>query len=290
MTHADGTQDEELYGAMRSAIGAEPPMAAQPYDDLARGRRRLLHRRVGTALAAVAVVPAVALVATVVPGSPSAGPVTPDFVGLPSASNQTPGQGTLDAECAVGSFGDSLAAGDSKECPTVPGTMDTVGTDHLEAALGDVLDPNGTHIDNLAGGVMGNGHGTPVAWATVSGAWREGDASGSVWLSVVDPRVNDVTNSVTPCEDPGTAAGGPTLTCERRKLADGSTVLVGTGRLDGFERITVRFDRPDGQVVWTTADQAEWLMSGAAMMPALDAPPATVDQLIELAQDDRAHL
>lgn len=323
MTHTEGTQDEALYGAMRSAIGAEPPMAAQPHDDLARGRRRLMHRRVGTVLAVGAVVPAVALVATVVPNATSASDGGPGFADAsddPSLGadcgwfSDGKGQATLkaldppsgpDSQGSGGSGsvepsegdGELVAAGDS--CEAVPSDpMDAPELDRLQAALTDAVDPSGEHLSMMIAGsarsaVSPDGGSGSVSQASVSGAWTNGDQEGSVDVTVIDPAVDDGMSGnegTAPCENP-TLVGGPSLTCERRELADGSTVVVGTGERDGVERITVRFDRPDGQVVWATADEAstQWWDDGSGADP-LDAPPATTNQLIQLAQDDRSHL
>lgn len=345
MTHADGTQDEELYGAMRSAIGAEPPMAAQPYDDLARGRRRLLHRRVGTALAAVAVVPAVALVATVGPDGTSTNGEEPGFADAstdgvslepdcgwfsygvgpaekafpvptepPAPPPQEKGKTTTlepikpptgpELQPSDGSGG-LVAAGDGDaSCEAVPGEpVDTAELDRLETALTETLDPSGEHLSMM----MTSAAGAPVSpddpgssageeslsQGSVIAAWIDGAREGAVDLSVIDPSVDDgisVEEGAAPCENP-MLVGGPRLTCDRRQLDNGSSVLVGTGSKDGVERITVRFDRADGQVVWATADQGSsmWTDDGRTAEP-LDAPPATAQQLIELVQDARVHL
>ena len=112
-------------------------------------------------------------------------------------------------------------------------------------------------------------------------------------ISVADPAAGGSgmgEPDAAPCEDPALFSG-PRLTCAQRELADGTVVLVGTGSTDGFARITVRYERPDGQLVWATSDQAGgmWWEDGSGANP-LDAPPVTVDQLVDLTQDPRVHL
>lgn len=350
MTHVDGGHDEELYGAMRSAIGAEPPMAAQPHDDLARGRRRLLHRRVGTALAVGAVVPAVALVASVVPDGTSADGGAPGF------ADASTDEGSPEDDCGWFSYGEGDAAkafpvpaeprpapdGDgarasqldedkarleaikpppgptpqssdgggglvpddgSISCDAVPvEPVAVTELDRLEAALTETLDPSSAHLSMMMSGAAGgpvpaDGSGDPgdepLSQGSVTAGWTDGAREGEVNLSVIDPSVDDGiagAEGAAPCEDP-MLFGGPRLACERRELPDGSTVLVGTGQRDGLERVTVRFERPDGQVVWATADEASsiWREDDSGPAPLLELP-VTTQQLIELAQDPRVHL
>ena len=92
------------------------------------------------------------------------------------------------------------------------------------------------------------------------------------------------------CADPSLEAG-PELTCEQQTLDDGTTVLVGRGEQDGAQRLTVRYARPDGQVVSATADQAseDWWADGSGPGP-LEQPPLTVEQLVELVRDPLMHL
>ena len=330
MTDADGTQDEELYGAFRSAIGPEPPMRSEPADDIARGRRRLRHQRIGTAAGVAVAVPVVALMTAVVPGNPSAGPDSAGFADDPGDET------SLEAECVVeseltpplrirpdartrlktaepdGAYGSDLQSSDGAgglvaagegSCEVVPvEPVDVSELDRLESALTETLDPSGEHLlttmAGAAGGPVpadGNGQAgeAPLSQGSVTAGWTDGAREGEVNLSVLDPSGDDGMSGeegAARCEDP-MMFGGPRLTCQRRELADGSTVLVGTGEQDGVERVTVRFTREDGQIVWATADEGSsiWREDGSGPEP-LDALPVTVDQLIELVQDPRVHL
>ena len=84
---------------------------------------------------------------------------------------------------------------------------------------------------------------------------------------------------------------GPDVTCENHTLADGVTVVVGRGVIDAAQRLTVRFDRPDGTVVIATADAAteRWWTDRAGAAP-LQAPPLAVAELIDHARDPAQHL
>ena len=343
MTDVDGTQDEQLYGAFGSAIGPEPPMRSLPADDLARGRRRLRHRRIGTAAGVAVAVPVVALMATVVPDNPSAGPDNSGFADDPGDES------SLEAECPVvdpeskpsavpgvesdsapradggkaapeelepapkAGHGDSgwvaygsdvvvAGEGDCEVVPVIPvDPKELSELDRLDAALRDAVDPAGGHLTSsvagAASGAVRAGDDDPgpetVSQASVGATWVDGTGEGAVTLSVIDPSVGDVTwrpDDESPCADPA-LMDGPRLACEWRRLPNGSMVFVGTGEQDGVERVTVRFTREDGEVVWATSDQASerWWVDGSGADP-LEAPPATLEQLIDLVQDPRVHL
>jgi hypothetical protein len=81
-------------------------------------------------------------------------------------------------------------------------------------------------------------------------------------------------------------ASGPTVSCERRTLDDGTVVWVGHGDQDGVERVSVEYLRPDGSVVWATADEATdgWWNGNHGADP-LTSPPMSVDDLIDMASD-----
>lgn len=355
MNH-DHTPDEELQSAMHSALRDEPPMTGLPHDDLVRGRSRLRRRRAGTAVGVAAVVPATALMATVVPYGPSDGPSGPGFADSPSSD-----PGSIEAECvgilegsgstrplaklpggsdfpqalesraklrearpsqadaprvsvntggrlkavkpgALEDDGLGTLTGDQEStCEALPGEpMEMPELDRLEQALTDTLDPLGEHMTSFLAGAAASAQAPgsdpeqeKVSQASVTGDWAEGDRLGNVSLDVADATAAGSTMgdpAAAPCEDPGVMPG-PSLTCEQRELADGTVVLVGTGSKNGFERITVRYDRVDGQIVWGTADEATgmWWEDGSGAAP-LDAPPVTVNQLIELVQEPRVHL
>jgi len=353
----DQSPVDELYGAMRSALRAEPPMTALPHDDLLRGQSRLRRRRLGTAASVAAVVPVVALIVTVVPSGPAAGPDGPGFANSPTADRQTfdvecggvlagelrpqargsdapreligsdrvklkrlrPGESGAPRELAGGGgplqalkrdgsprsgiLGTVEDAGEGEShCEAVPGApMDMPELDRLEHALFDTLDPSKEHLTSFLAGAGASAPAeagsdpeqSKVTSASVTGDWSEGDRAGNVSLSVEDPTAGESGMSdpgAAPCEDPGLFSG-PQLSCERRELADGTVVLVGTGSKNGFARITVHYVRPDGQLVWATSDQASgiWWEDSSGAGP-LDGPPVTVDQLIDLAQDPRVHL
>jgi hypothetical protein len=186
-------------------------------------------------------------------------------------------------------------SGETADCETVEGDGDpSPEVDRLMKVLTDHADPDGSHTgDQMSmGGSAGAAGPDGSAGQTTSifagTDWTVGDRAGSVSLSVEDP-----TGGVSvgqPCGDEPMAEG-PEVTCEALTLADGTTVLVGHGQRNGAERITVRYERPDGTVVVATADQAtqQWWNDGSGAAP-LAAPPATVDQLVELVRDPRAHL
>lgn len=188
------------------------------------------------------------------------------------------------------------------DCEAVP--VEPVQEDGvvLEQVLFDVLDPSGEHLSTVVAGVSvgavseaggggdGDGEEETLVQTSVSADWMDGERLGGVDLSVADPRSYGGELTLEPCEDPG-LVGGPPLTCERRELADGTIVLIGTGERDGVQRVTVRYEQDTGELVWATADEASdtWWEDGSGAQP-LDHLPATVDQLVEVVRDPRTHL
>jgi len=208
-----------------------------------------------------------------------------------------------DGSSRSGILGTVEDAGEGEgHCEAVPGPpMDMQELDRLERALFDTLDPSKEHLTSFLAGAgasasaeAGSDPEQPkLTSASVTGDWSEGNRAGNVSLSVADLTAGESgmgDPGAAPCADPALFSG-PQLSCERRELADGSLVLVGTGSKNGFARITVHFVRPDGQLVWATSDQASgiWWQDSSGAGP-LDGPPVTVDQLIDLAQDPRVHL
>lgn len=191
-----------------------------------------------------------------------------------NSSMEADGEATLTATCVDG--------GDV-------GDISTPEIDRVQSALDRVLDPHGEHMtSSIAGGSLSNGDGSPSDTPEgiyVGAGWVDGDTEGSVSLSVEDASL-----AQPGCLDQSLAVG-PDVTCEVRTLEDGSTVWVGHGSQDGAERLAVRYERPDGSVVWATADQAgeQYWTDGTGAAP-LAQLPATVDQLIALAQDADVHL
>lgn len=178
----------------------------------------------------------------------------------------------------------------SADCSTLSsgGPIDTPEVDRVSSALANHVDPNGTHAGmTIAGGSVDNGDngGTPSG-IYVGYEWTDGNGTGMVSLSVEDPSVGNGNS----CADPS-LVDGPAVTCETRTLDDGTTVLVGRGQQDGAERVTVQYVRPDGTIVWATADAATeaWWNDHSAATP-LSSPPASVDELISLVQDSDARL
>jgi hypothetical protein len=151
-------------------------------------------------------------------------------------------------------------------------------------ALGLVLqqhaDPAGEHAGTMASGTAGATTGDGPQSASASMGWTDGDREGQVTLSLaMNPAVFD-------CNDPSIEFG-PRLSCESRTLDDGTVVWVGHGAQDGATRISVEYGRPDGSVVWATADEATdaWWTGDNSTDP-LTAPPMTVDDLIAMALDE----
>jgi len=320
-------------------------MRSLPADDLARGRRRLRHRRIGTAAGVAAVVPAVAVVAIVVPGNPWAGPdrtgfaddpdeqrshtiecvgvepyrdyegeVLPGPLGAPPPAPDPDGdtqwfkaaaRNAHDARGKLAAREDGRGSVVSVDgsCEEVPdGGMDTPEIDRLEQALTEGLDPDGEFLSVMSASSAGaasraddkaGAAAEELSQASIAATWREDGGEGAVILTVIDPSADGAMTTGrgndSACADP--SLEGPELTCVRRRLDNGIIVVVGTGGQDGNQRITVRFERDDGEIVWATADQtvtSVWT-DGSGTDP-LDAPPATAEQLIDLVQDPRAHL
>ncbi len=303
MSHHDDIPDERLYGALREALEPEPPMCSQPSDDLRRGRRRLRRRRIGAAAGVAAVLPVAAIVGWTVPSGSSAGPSSPGF----SGASDGPSNGHLSGRCVTGratapprhqggiraAKGRATAIAGSA-CRAVPGKPIGIRpADRLTSVLSNVLDRGGGHLSSSGLAAAANGNAGDLGYLSVAADWHDGVRVGAVDLSVLDPAAGTAAESIdatAPCQDPG-LAGGPRLTCTTRRLSDGSAVQVGTGSRAGLVRITVRFDRPDGQLVWATADQAShaWWGFGNGAKP-LAAPPASVAGLVALATDARAYL
>lgn len=183
-------------------------------------------------------------------------------------------------------------------------SVDTEAIDRIQEALLDGLGPERDHVDSLMSSIGTSGvAGTVVSGtdpptepadaptaAGVSGRWTEGTGLGAVTVSVSDGDDLSGPGGEPVCADPSLGAG-PELTCEQQTLNDGTTVLVGRGEQDGAQRITVRYQRPDGQVVSATADQAseDWWADGSGTGP-LEQPPLTVEQLAEIVRDPLMHL
>ena len=176
--------------------------------------------------------------------------------------------------------------GDPGEPGTEVETDDNGATHRLNEALTNATDPDGTHT----GTDTASGHESMSNLGTITGigvglGWADGDREGHVALSIATeagPYADD-------CNDPDNV-NGPAVTCEERTLADGTVVSVGRGTQGGAERIAVQYQRPDGVIVWATADAATeaWWEDGSGPGP-LASPPATVDQLITLVLDDSLH-
>jgi hypothetical protein len=207
----------------------------------------------------------------------------------------TSGSGHLSAHAvpggpmsAVGTSGS--AEGDVTSCGTLSNgpPIDTPEIDRVTEALTRHVDPSGSHAGmTIAGGsVDGSADGGTPSGIYVGYEWTDGTGTGMVSLSVEDPSGGNGGS----CADPS-VVDGPNVTCETRTLDDGTTVLVGHGQQDGAERITVQYVRPDGTIVWATADAAteQWWTDHSATAP-LSSPPATVDELISLAQDSQVRL
>lgn len=308
----------DLFVHLSGAFEGEPEMRSRPGDDLDRGRRLRRRRRLGSVTGSAAAVCLLALGGWALSGSigsqsvgttevqPAAGgPESPQPSGTITSDCSSSDSSTGSASSGSGSApapgtgsrnaGTGTAAGDPSYCTAVEGDGDpSPEVDRLMKVLTDHTDPDGSHTgDQMSmGGSAGAAGPDGSAGQTTSifagTDWTVGERAGSVSLSVEDP-----TGGVSvgqPCGDEPMAEG-PEVTCETLTLADGTTVLVGHGQRNGAERITVRYERPDGTVVVATADQAtqQWWNDGSGAAP-LAAPPATVDQLVELVRDPRAHL
>lgn len=183
--------------------------------------------------------------------------------------------------------------GDNGNCDAVPGEpVDTTDIDRVTKAMDDHVDPDATHegATDIAGGSVSSNPGSPPSGLYVGREWVAGDAAGAVSLSVESADLAAANGDDTGCADPSVVAG-PDVTCEQRTLADGTVVTVGRGEAAGAQRIVVRYDEPDGTIVWATADAAteQWWTDQSGAAP-LDAPPVGVDALISLVQDPAVHL
>jgi hypothetical protein len=189
--------------------------------------------------------------------------------------------GGTDAGTSASDNGDTVTdgspdAGDGGE-PGVIGFCDDLGT-----VLQQHADPTGEHAGSMASGSAEATTGGEQASASAAMGWADGQREGQVSLSV-DPTPPAAAAG---CLDPGLETG-PDVTCQTQTLDDGTVVRVGHGTQDGAERVAVRYDRPDGSVVWATADEATnaW-WQGDRGVDALTAPPMNVDDLVAMALDD----
>jgi hypothetical protein len=197
--------------------------------------------------------------------------------GKAEANNAT-GAGTSAQDNDATAADGSPDSGDGAE-PGVIGFCDDLGV-----VLQQHADPTGEHAGSMASGSAESTTGGGRGSASASIGWADGDREGQVSLSF-DPSPG-AAERPSGCHDPSLPAG-PDVTCETRTLDDGTVVEVGHGSQNGAERITVRYDRPDGSAVWATADEATdaWWDEGRGA-DALTAPPMTVDDLIAMALDD----
>jgi hypothetical protein len=273
----------DFHTQLLRAIGDEPAMASMPADDLARGRRLLQRRRFATATVAATTVPALAFggwgVAASLGGSPTSG------VGIVAPAESSSISNQSASECALARRAGGRQADDPVESPgrdvnvsenkgklvNGPGLGSAAGQPHPADGAGcetpittpeiervtDVLrehaDPDGTHTGDslVVSGSMG-GEGDETAAIYVSMDWVGGDQMGAVGVSLEHESVGPPDGQ---CQDQSMPSG-PDVTCENHTLADGVTVVVGRGVIDAAQRLTVRFDRPDGTVVIATADAA----------------------------------
>ena len=181
------------------------------------------------------------------------------------------------------------------------GGQQNATVDRLTQLLGD-LDPTGTHTGGASSGGVSSGSASAAGSAGGEGdkgdqgiqsvmvgmSWGEGNQEGAVALSVFSGADPDFIGSG--CSDQ-TIGGGPQVSCEQKTLADGTVVQVGHGQKGGAERLTVAYERADGQVVIATADQAStpWWDSADGAAP-LDTLPVTIEQLAALVTAPGAHL
>ncbi len=177
----------------------------------------------------------------------------------------------------------------SAECMAFAGPpVDSPDVDRVTSVMQQHADPDGTHAGDYlsVGGSLADDQDHVLA-IYVGMGWSDGDRSGAVDVSIED---QFQAGPGSQCQDQSLATG-PDVTCESRTLADGTTVMVGRGQQDGAERISVRYDRPDGTVVIATSDAAsdQWWTDGSGAAP-LAAPPLTVDQLVDLVLDPGNHL
>lgn len=216
-----------------------------------------------------------------------------------SGSSAAPGSGLSagsvpigpDAQAGAGIVAvDPLVDPGTGDCSVVDdgAPIDSPDIDRVTEALNRHVDPDGLHsgMSITGGSVSSSSNPDTTSGIYVGSEWTDGDRTGMVSLSVQDSPIE----SGGSCADPSLASG-PEVTCETQQLPDGTTALVGRGQQGGAERITVRYDRPDGTVVWATSDEAtdQWWTDQTGAAP-LASPPATVDQLIELVQDPEVRL
>lgn len=265
MTYQDDLQDDQLHAAMRSAIGVEPAMRSLPMDDLARGRTKLRHRRIGIAASIAAVASVVVLVLAVAPNGLTAEPDTSGVVEQPDEERSAP------FDIAV-----------------------------LEQAVRDGLERNGaSRWTDVEGGGGGNSDTTEVISAAVQARWAEpgaqgraGDLSAVFSLSIADPAAFPNAEMRESCADPAGSYGLLEFTCQPRALSVGGSVLVGTGEVYGQKGLSIRFERADGEVIWAAVIMYR-RGHGVGYEPShkpLPDLPVTVEQLIELVQDPRVDL
>lgn len=311
--------DLELQHRLNSLLSGEPPMESMPADDLHRGRRLVRRRRWGAVGTAAVLVPALAVGAAAASNGLFSGSSPAGGTKLVPADGTEPMP--TDSECRLTRQpGDDASGGaetsrkiggvpvhEQDEWPAEPDIngMDdcafyTVDVetgrmlDRLRQLLTDQLDPSGANTDETIidsslemepnGAEWTDGIGTTGVVAGTS--WIEGDREGAVAINVVKAGTTDVENG---CDD-GLLQGGPSVLCEEQPLPDGTVVLVGYGAQDGAERILVRHERDNGDVVMVTADEASdrWWENGSGPEP-LEHAPVTVDQLIALATHEGAH-
>jgi hypothetical protein len=208
--------------------------------------------------------------------------LTPPDTHLNEVSPAGPGNGTLQsAPDAHSDAGGSTSLRKGYTLTVGPGEAGTLGfmCDALGTVLQQHADPNDAHSATMASGTAEATTGDGPQEQSASIGWADGDREGQVTLSL------SPTSATADCDDPNLESG-PTVTCERRTLDDGTVVWVGHGAQDGSARVTVAYDRPDGTTVWATADEATdaW-WGGDRRTDPLTAPPMTADDLIAMALD-----
>lgn len=316
--------DFDLRARLSQVFDDEPPMVSGPTADLERGRRR--RRRRHNTVATAVVVPALMIGAWAVaggtPGNSESSPVDTVQPAEPSETEEeaieVPADCTLiesgeaeagrpggnDAHTAPRSSGEETTC-DPLACAratTQSETDDTLTwdcselgeddytlTDEVTTRLTDALrrhlDPSGEHLDqSMSSGSATMARGGELTGTGVGSDWIDGSQAGYVGVSVSSDHEEPG------CLDPN-LMNGPDVDCHQRTLDDGTVVHVGRGSEDGAERVAVRFERPDGTIVWVTADEAtaQWWDDSSGAQP-LTSLPVAVDDLIELALDGDLHL
>jgi hypothetical protein len=177
--------------------------------------------------------------------------------------------------------GKGSVVGDPSPDPADGGEPGTIGfaCDDLGMVLQQHADPNAEHNGTMASGTAEATAGGGSESASASMGWADGGREGQVSLSV------EQRSTSADCLDPSLGAG-PEVNCERTTLDDGTVVWVGHGAQAGARRVAVEYERPDGSVVWATADEATdaWWRGDHARDP-LTAPPMTFDDLVAMARD-----